>query len=311
MSYAMTTNLTEEAHSAHLARFGPETWFERAIFLSWYCGIPDCTFCYMSLIKDSIPDPKAARRRWESVLAEVVLCRELGWRIGSLSAGIGAYSVNELAKLATLVRTVYGKAICVNAGPFSKRQLEQLGPAVDAVCASIETVNWRLRKEVCPTKPLEPYLRMLKATRELGMKRVMTIIIGLGESREDYPELKRFITTYEINKLVLYGMVPHEGLPFTEAADPVELAWWISQTRSDFPELEITAGIWHDRASQLGMLLSAGANAFSKFQAVKFYGSEKTREIVRQVESTGRVFTSILGGNEGLRKVESALDTLP
>ncbi len=307
----MTTSLTEEACCAHLAQFRPEMWFERAVFLSWYCRTADCAFCYMSLTKDRITEPELARRSWESVLAEAVLCRELGWRIGFLSAGTNAYAVEELAKLAGLLYSLYGRPLCVNAGAFTQEELEQLRPAVDAVCASIETVNWGLRREVCPSKPLEPYLEMLEAARSLGMKRVMTLIIGLGESREDFAELKRFIRKYGIGKLVLYGMVPHEGSRFTEAAEPEEMAWWISRTRSDFPGLEIVAGIWHDRASQLGMLLSAGADAFTKFQAVKYYGSDEALEIVRQAESTGRRLTSVLEGSEGLRKAERALSTLP
>lgn len=307
----MGNSLKKEARSAHPARFGQETWFERAVFLSWYCRTADCAFCYMSLTKDRISEPERARRSRESVLAEVVLCRELGWKIGFLSAGTDAYSVEELVKLTKAASRLYGRPVCLNAGAFTLEELEQLSPHVDAVCASIETVNWELRKEVCPGKPLEPYLKMLEAARSLGMKRVMTLIIGLGESSEDYPELKRFISKYGFDKIVLYGMVPHEGSRFTEPADPEAMAWWISQTRSDFPDLEIVAGIWHDRTSQLGALLSAGANAFTKFQAVKYYGSEEAREIVRQAESAGRKLTSVVEGNEGLRKAESALNTLP
>ena len=305
----MDTNTIERARRAHLARYGKETWFERALFLSWHCKTADCKFCYMSLIRDSIPRPELARRRWESVLAETVLCRELGWQIGFISAGTGAYSAEELARLASLVKALYGKPVCVNAGAFSRTELELLKDSgVDAVCASVESVNWELREELCPSKPIHPYLEMLTAARELGMRCVMTLILGIGETRKDYAELKRFITEYAIDKIVLYGIVPHEGSQFNKAPDPEEMAWWIANIRLDFPEIGITAGIWHDRADDLEILLAAGANAFTKWQAVKHYGKESARQIVQSAEAAERTLSSALASAKGLARVERALE---
>ena len=72
------------------------TWFERAIFLSWYCAKGDCKFCYMSTQKKLIKDPKKARRSFESILAEVFLCKKLGWKIEFLSGGYESFSRQEL-----------------------------------------------------------------------------------------------------------------------------------------------------------------------------------------------------------------------
>ena len=50
-----------------------KTFFERAIFFSWYCSKGDCKFCYMSTQKDKITDPKLAKRRKESIIAETII----------------------------------------------------------------------------------------------------------------------------------------------------------------------------------------------------------------------------------------------
>ena len=67
------------------------THFERAIFLSWYCGRGDCKFCYMSTQKKRIKNPKLAKRRVESVLAEVMICKTAGWKIEFLSGGYESF----------------------------------------------------------------------------------------------------------------------------------------------------------------------------------------------------------------------------
>ena len=91
--------LLEKAETVYLDNFSRECWFERAVFLSWYCSIGDCTFCYMSTQKDKIKDPKKARRRLSSVLAEVLLTKELVWGVEFLSAGYGSFSNDELLNI--------------------------------------------------------------------------------------------------------------------------------------------------------------------------------------------------------------------
>ena len=82
------------------------TYFERAIFLSWYCSKADCKFCYMSTQKSLIKDPKRARRTKESILAEALLCRQLGWKIEFLSGGYESYTKEELLFLIRNIKTI-------------------------------------------------------------------------------------------------------------------------------------------------------------------------------------------------------------
>src|SRR3989338_6252719 len=82
-------------------------YFERAIFLGWYCSKRDCSFCYMSTIKhrEKIVQ-KFARRNTESILAEVILCRILGWNLGFISGGHNLYKTEDFKELLNKINIV-------------------------------------------------------------------------------------------------------------------------------------------------------------------------------------------------------------
>jgi biotin synthase-like enzyme len=64
--------------------------------------------------------------------------------------------------------------------------------------------------------------------------------------------------------------------------------WWIAQTRIRFPKLEIIAGTTARRYAEVGMLLQAGANAFTKFPATKLFGTKAAHQIEEDVRKVGR-----------------------
>jgi len=174
-----------------------KTHFERAIFFSWYCGIRDCAFCYMS----TQPDSKKAVRSKESLLAELILCKKLGWEIGFISGGVGAFSKARFLDLLKDMHAVAGEKFWLNVGALSKEELEEYLPYAKGVVGSIETVNKELHSKVCPSKPAEPYFEMFNDALELGLETGMTIILGLGESIDDFSELKKIIEKYKISKI--------------------------------------------------------------------------------------------------------------
>ena len=73
-----------------------KVYFERALFFSWYCKLGDCTFCLMSTQKDKIKNPKKARRRFQSIFAEAIICKNLNWKIEFISGGYNSYTKEEL-----------------------------------------------------------------------------------------------------------------------------------------------------------------------------------------------------------------------
>jgi biotin synthase-like enzyme len=286
------TGLVEEAERVFLEKHGPKTWFERAIFFSWYCSTRHCKFCYMS----SQNADKMARRTLESLLAEVVLCRRLGWQIGFVSGGQGAYTTVQFENILRHIHLVAKEKLWINVGALDKNALKKYKPYTKGVVASVETVNPRIHDFVCPSKPIEPFVEMLENAESLGFKKAMTIILGLGESLDDFDTLKRFIRKYDVGKIHFYSLNPQKGTYFEDWKRPSAAyqAEWIARTRIAFPRMDIQAGIWLDCVDRVALLLKAGANSISKFPATRYFNSPQARTIESQAKKAGRSFVGTL-----------------
>jgi biotin synthase-like enzyme len=280
--------LIEQANQVYKKNFSPECWFERAVFLSWYCSLGDCKFCYMSTQKNKISDPEKARRRLSSVLAELILSNKLGWEIEFLSTGYGSYTQEELIELLKISSETITEKLWLNIGYLDEKEINKFLPYVKGVSASIETVNWELRKEVCPSKPVEPMLKMLELADKYNLKKAITIIIGLGEKIEDIEELFKFIEKYKLDRVTFYSLNPHEGTPFTKGPETEYYVQWIAKTRIKYPKLEIIAGSWVNRIEEINLLLKSGANAFTKFPALKLFNSSFAKQIEEETKKARR-----------------------
>ena len=293
-----TKKLIEKAGKVYAENFPKTCYFERAIFLSWYCNLGDCAFCYMSTQKDKIKDPKKARRRLSSILAEVILSKRLNWKIEFLSAGYGAYTFPELLDLVKKCSLLAKEKLWLNIGYLNEKEIKMLLPYIQGVSASIETVDWKLRKKICPSKPVQPMLETLKLADKYKLKKSITIIIGLGEKIGDLPELFNFIQKYKLDRVTFYSLNPHPGTPFQTSPKSDYYLQWIAQTRIKFPRLEIIAGSWTDRLEEFPLLLKAGINSFTKLPATRFIGTKKAKQLELSLNRTGR-------------RLKSTLSTLP
>jgi biotin synthase-like enzyme len=262
--------------------------FERAIFFSWYCKLRDCKFCYMSTQK-AAQEGKFARRTTASILAEVLITKKLGWEMGFLSGGIGAYQNSEFGKLLSQIHSVFGEKIWISVGALTKDELLEYLPHIKGVVGSIETVNKKLHKYLCPSKPIEPYLKMFEEASKLGLKNAITIILGMGETAEDFPNLKSLIEEYHISKIHFYALNPQKGTIFEGKSSPTEeyQADWIRKTREAFPKIDIQCGIWEDKVDRVGTLLKAGASSISKYPALKYFGAKESVELEDSVKKSG------------------------
>jgi biotin synthase-like enzyme len=289
--------LLEQANKAYKENFPNETWFERALFFSWSCSIKDCTFCYMSTQdrKNKDEEDRAVRSK-ESLYAEAILCKTLGWRIGFFSGGINAYKHDEIAEMLRVISTITGEKLWINLGATPEAYLEKYLPYIQGVVGSIETVNENIHTQVCPSKPTAPYRKMFEYSAKLGLKNAMTIILGIGETKEDFGALKEFIKKYKIEKLHLYALNPVKGTPFEKkgSPNPEYQAWYIAKTRTAFPKLDIQMGIWKDKIDRIPLLLEAGANSISKFPATRDFGSKEAKIIQELSAKAGRNFLGSL-----------------
>ena len=275
--------------------FPQVTNFERAIFFSWGCTIGDCQFCYMSA-QPSWKKPTETKRSVESIFAEVILAKKLGWDIGFFTGGIGVFGPQEIEYMLKVMNEILGDKIWLSIGPVPKPLLVRYQPYIKGIVGSTETINPELHKKVCPSKPLEPYEKMFVAARELSILRAMTFIVGMGETKNDLPLLVEFIKKYDISKIHIYGLIPTKSTAMEHYPVPSmeQQAWWIAQLRIACPTLDIQCGIWEDRVERISHLLNAGANSISKVQAIKFFGTPVAHEIESQAHSAGREFKGTL-----------------
>lgn len=272
-----------------------KTQFERAIFLSWYCAKGDCKFCYMSTQKRLIKDPKKARRSFASILAEVIICKKLGWKIEFLSGGYESFSNQELLFLIKNIYKIYGK-VWLNIGVLGKKELKLFKPYIKGVCGAVETINPKLHKEMCPSKPIKPIERMFKACDELKLDKAMTFIIGLGETIKDFDLLKDFLKKKKIKKITFYRLKPQKNTIFYGKKMPSSEYYveWVKRTREEFPKLHITVGSWLTHLDEISLLLKAGANTITKFPSIKLFNSKFAKKIEAESKKAGRKFIGSL-----------------
>ncbi|RMF54726.1 radical SAM protein [Candidatus Woesearchaeota archaeon] len=288
--------LVEQANKVFLENFKPETCFERAIFYSWACKLDKCcTFCYMSTLPKELRT-KERVRSIPSLLAETIICKKLGWDYGFLSGGIGVFSDEKMVRLLKETNKILGEKIWVNIGVLSKKQMEKFKPYIKGVVGTIEVLDPGLHKKICPSKPIGPVINMFRQSKEIGLKNAMTLIVGLGETIEDFKLLEQFIKENNISKIHIYGLNIQEGTVF-EGQDPPTKEYqaeWIARTRIAFPKLDIQCGIWSDRAEYVCILLKAGANSISKFPALRKFGSEAAKKVENEARKAGRKFRGSL-----------------
>jgi len=272
------------------------TYFERAIFLSWYCSKADCKFCYMSTQKSLIKDPKRARRTKESILAEALLCRQLGWKIEFLSGGYESYTKEELLFLIRNIKKIYGKKLWLNIGVLNEEELRLFNPYIEGVCGAVECINPKIRKEICPSKPLKEIEDMFMICNKLKLKKAITIILGVGETTDDFEPLKKFIKKHNINKITFYRLKPQKNTIF-EKIKPIKTGYyvkWIKKTRKAFSKIHITVGSWLAHLDEIHLLLEAGADSITKFPSIKLFNSKYAKKIENEAKKAHRKFIGTL-----------------
>ncbi|MFH1399961.1 MAG: radical SAM protein [Nanoarchaeota archaeon] len=289
--------LMRAAQSVYAERFPLTTNFERAIFFSWYCAVRDCQFCYMSTQpKKPVAEAKEARRSIPPMLAEALIAKVMRWEIGFISGGIGAFTFEELLDFIKKLNSISAQKHWLNIGPIPARHLERLAPHIKGVVGSVETLNPSLHDQVCPSKPLRPYLSMFDDATRLGISKAICIIVGLGESIQDVGITSDIIARYGISKAHVYGLNPVPGTALGHLPPPTKeyQAEWIARLRLAHPGLDIQCGIWQDKVEYVETLLRAGANSISKYPILRRFSDPATVMIKRHADAAGRRFTGIV-----------------
>lgn len=284
-----TLDILNKSNKITLKEHGRRITLERAIFLSWWCDKGDCAFCYMSAQKPRIKEPSKARRNINSILAEAVLVRRIGWNVEFLSGGYGSYTSDEIKNICKRIYSITGKPVWLNIGVT--RELEVYGEEVMGITGAVETANPELHHRICPSKSLHDMVDMLENAGELGFKKAVTIILGVGETPEDLKYLFDLIRDLDIQRVIFYSLNPHRNTPYENTPQPASLyyAGMMAATRIKFPQLEIVGGTWIDNLANIGPLLLAGANSLTKFPLFKMFGTNYGRRVEEEVKWAGKV----------------------
>lgn len=281
-------DLMKKANKITLKNHPNKVYLERAIFLSWYCDKGDCAFCYMSTQKDKISNPLKARRRIPNILAEAEMCKRLNWNIEFLSGGYKTFTNNEIKDIAYNIKNITGKGVWLNTG--ITRNLDIYDDEIIGITGAVETANPELHKKICPSKPLEDISEMLDKSKELGFKKAITIILGLGETLNDIGYLVKYIKEHDIDRIIFYSLNPHKETVYANCSQPASLyyAQVVSTIRLNFPDIEIICGTWIDNLANIGILILSGANGITKFPLFKMFGTKYGKRVEEEVKWSGR-----------------------
>ena len=281
-------DMIKKANEVTLKNHGDEVTLERAIFLSWWCDKGDCAFCYMSTQKDKIKDPKKARRNVSNIYAEAEMCRRLGWNIEFLSGGYKSFTTSEIKEIASTIKNITGDGVWLNTGITD--ELSEYGSEITGITGAVEVANPEIHNNVCPSKSLEDIGHMLDTAGDLGFKKAITIILGLGETLDDVDYVIDYIKEHDIDRVIFYSLNPHKETIYADKSQPASLyyAEVVSRIRLEFPEIEIICGTWIDNLANIGILILSGANGITKFPLFKMFATKYGVRVEEEVKWAGR-----------------------
>ena len=281
-------DLIKKANETTLNRHGNLITLERAVFLSWWCDKGDCAFCYMSTQKNKIKDPKKARRNVYNIYAEAEMCKRLDWNIEFLSGGYESFTTQEIKEIATTIKDITGDGVWLNTGITD--ELGEYGSEIKGITGAVEVANPEIHERVCPSKKLEDISNMLDVAGDLGFKKAITVILGLGETLEDVGYLMDYIRDHKIDRVIFYSLNPHKETIYANSSQPASLyyAQVVAQVRLAFPDIEIICGTWIDNLANIGILILSGANGITKFPLFKMFGTKYGKRVEEEVKWAGR-----------------------
>jgi biotin synthase-like enzyme len=284
-------------------------YFERAIFISWYCSKRDCAFCYLSSKPDVEQDPLKDRRSKDSIFAEAEICKACNWKVEFISGGCDTYTDDELLDIIKTISKITKQKQWLNLGILTEKQLKLFKPYIEGVCGTVECITPKLRDKLCPSKPLKEIEEMFQLCDKLNLKKAITLVLGLGETEKDIPLLNKFIKKYSVDRLTIYRLKPQKNTIFEKSKGPTTQYYtkWIKEIRGEFPKLEIIAGSWLSHLTEINKLIKAGANAITKFPSIRLFNSDYAKTIEEECKKANKELISKLSGKVNIKTTNPSL----
>lgn len=282
-----------EAETAFKSHFRPETRFEKQIVFVTH----DVQHHRQHMALQRVHPHRIVKRTAESILAEALLCKQLGWDT-RVKAHTSLYPLEEVMDMVRAISAACDQKCWLNAGVLTGTELEVVTPFVEGVIASVGSVNKGVQKRSLPKLPLTGFMTMFSEARKI--KKGITIILGMGERLDDMEHLFRFIETNHIDRVMFRPFKPARATRYFQEPSSFYCARWIAETRIRFPNLLIVAGTGEGRVAETGLFVKAGANTITNFPIIRLFNSEQARVLEEEVRNAGRTLQGTLTNVEKL-----------
>ena len=210
------------------------------------------------------------------------------WNIEFLSGGYKSFTTQEIKHIATTIKNITGDGVWLNTGITD--ELEEYESEIKGITGAVEVANPEIHNNVCPSKSLDDISHMLDTAGDLGFKKAITIILGLGETLDDVDYIIDYIKEHKIDRVIFYSLNPHKETIYADKSQPASLyyAQVVARVRLEFPKIEIICGTWIDNLANIGILILSGANGITKFPLFKMFGTKYGKRVEEEVKWAGR-----------------------
>ncbi len=255
------------AHEVRVARCGPQVEVE-GILSAKTGGCPeDCHFCSQS---SQFESPVKATPFLDA--GEILAAAEETAAMGASEfcivlavRGPNAIVMDQLERIAPMVRDRTGLNVAVSAGILSRAQAERLAAAgVHRYNHNLETAR-SFFGEIVTTHTWDERRDTCVLVRETGMELCCGVLLGMGESDEQRIELIGQLRAVEPAEVPINFLNPRPGTPLGERplVEPLEAIRWISLFRLGLPDviLRFAGGREVTLRELQSMGMTAGINA--------------------------------------------------
>ena len=298
--HLITEEMLADIDAIYQQRFKKEAYFEWPMLLHEIIEHADFDTSMMPVLQQREPRPQ---KPFAALIAEMHIAHHLGWHAPIVAPA--KTQTEQLLQFVTKAASIQNKSVWLYTTPIHAAALDAFRPYLQGVASLLGTVNRDIYHHMFPNIPFTEHLAMFDDATKC--KKGAAILLGIGESLHDIKTLKEFIASNHLNRIIFIPVTPSRYTTYTRPPTSFVVARWIAETRIAHPDMEIVAGTTADRAAEVSLFLRAGANAITKFPAIKLFNTDAARIIEMEVKNAGREFTSTLTNAHRLKSMRQML----
>lgn len=160
-------------------------------------------------------------------------------------SGAHGYNGEHAVEASRIVKEFTSLELLINVGAdLNRASLKEIAKyGTDTICCNMETLNWKLFKQLKPGEKLKNRIKICMLINEMDMELSSGLLIGLGESYQDRTNHLFFLKKFpNLGEIPIMGFNPYQGTPMENhpPCSLLEQMKTIAITRLMFPDLRIT-----------------------------------------------------------------------